>query len=180
MIRIATSCLLITSLLLLANCIHAQILTFDHGTIDFYTSSILSDIEATSEKADISLNTQTGEVDIRIAIETFEFEYEMMQDHFNEEYMEIDQFPEATFFGNIEEDISTLTSAKEVNVVGDLTIHGIKKNTSFKATISNEEGFTLVTCKFPIIFKDFNIEEPAVLSKSLAKDVELKSVLYLK
>lgn len=180
MVSTVSNCFLIAALFLSVNCLQAQTLTFDHGKVDFYTSSILSDIEATSEDISVTLDISTGDVEISIPIESFEFEYEMMQDHFNEEYMESDQFPNATFTGKIGQDISDLKSELEVDVAGILTIHGIQKETSFKATLSMENEFTLVKCKFPIIFKDFNVEEPAVLSKSLAKDVELKSVLYLK
>ena len=50
----------------------------------------------------------------------------------------------------------------------------------FKATISKKEGYTIVKCKFLVVFKHFNVEEPSILSVSVAKDVEVKSVLYLK
>ena len=180
MIRYNVRYFSIAVFLLIVNCIHAQVLSFDHGEIEFYTSSILSDIEATSDNAQVTLNLETGEVLLKIAIETFEFEYEMMQEHFNEEYMESDKFPEATFKGKINQGLSKYTDLMEVDVSGTLTIHGVSKKTAFKATIAKNEGFTVVKCKFPIVFKDFNVEEPSILTKSVAKDVELKSTLYLK
>lgn len=173
--------LFIGLLLIAVSSIQAQLLSFDHGEIEFYTSSMLSDIEATtSEVTQATIDIKTGEVEMKIAIETFEFEYEMMQEHFNEEYMESDKFPHAIFTGKVDQDLSDLTTAIEVDVSGDLTIHGVKKKTTFKANISKKEGFTVVKCKFPIVFKDFNVEEPSILVKTLAKDVELKSTLYLK
>ncbi len=173
--------LFLIGLLLSGNVIsHAQELIFDHGEVEFYTSSILSDIEATSEDIDVTLNLESREVDIRIPIESFEFEYEMMQDHFNEEYLESDKYPLAIFSGIIDKDLTDQSESMEVNVTGDLTIHGITKPASFQATISKSDEFTIVKCKFKIVFKDFNVKEPSVLTKKLAKDVELKSTLYLK
>ena len=181
MIKIFLNALfLVGSILLFTTNVSAQVLHFDHGEVEFYTSSILSDIEASTDELEVSLNTETREVEISIEILSFEFEYEMMQDHFNEEYMHSDKFPTATFRGKIDQDISNLTSSVEMNVVGELTIHGITKDISFKATAAPKDDSILVKCKFPIVFKDFGVEEPSILKKSVAKDVEFKSILYLK
>lgn len=161
------------------NVVQAQELSFHHGTVEFYTSSIMSDIEATSEEVNVKLNVSTRAVEIKIPINSFEFEYEMMQEHFNEEYLESDKFPEATFKGKITQDISNLSETLEVDVIGKLTIHGVEKETQFKATLLKTAEFTVVKCKFPVAFKDFNVEEPSILTKSVATDVEIKSTLFL-
>lgn len=171
---------LFVALLLSFSTIKAQVLSFDHGKIEFYTTTIVSDIEAVSETVEVKLDILSRAVELKIPIASFEFEYEMMQEHFNEEYLESEQFPDAIFKGKINQDISNLVEAVEVEVSGDLTIHGITKQTTFKATISQKEGFTLVKCKFPVVFKDFKVEEPSILSKSVAKEVTVKSILYLK
>ena len=179
MSRIST--LLATALLFLsASFLSAQTLTLDHGEVEFYTSSILSDIEASSEDVEATIDLDSRAVEVKIPISSFEFEYEMMQDHFNEEYMESDKFPYATFIGTIDKNTSDLTTETEVGVSGNMTIHGVSKEINFIANISESGGFTKVKCKFTIIFKDYNIEEPSVLTKSVAKDVEMKSTLYFK
>jgi len=157
-----------------------QVLSFDHGKVEFHTSNIMSDIEAESKVIDARLDIQTGQVDISIPISSFEFEYEMMQDHFNEEYLESEKYPKASFKGQITQDITAIETSGEVNITGDLSIHGVTKAISFTATLSQQDGFTRVKCVFPIVFKDFNVEEPSILSKAIAKDVEFKGVLYLK
>ncbi|MFT4567511.1 MAG: polyisoprenoid-binding protein YceI [Saprospiraceae bacterium] len=172
--------LALSILLLSANFSQAQVLTFDHGKVAFHTSSIMSDIEAVSEKIAVSIDIQTRDVEILIPITSFEFEYEMMQDHFNEEYLESDKYPNASFKGNIIQDISKIQQTTEVDVTGNLTIHGVSKKTQFKATLSKKDGFTRVKCVFPIVFKDYEVDEPSILTKSVAKDVELQGVLYLK
>lgn len=170
----------VVMLCLVVGALSAQVLTFDHGKVEFHTSSIMSDIEAISTEIKVNLDIATGEFDLTIPIESFEFEYDMMQDHFNEEYIESHLYPNATFKGKVAQDISNITEAVEVDVSGDLTIHGITKITNFKATLSKSEGLTKVKCKFPVVFKDFKVEEPSILSKAVAKDVEVKGLLYLK
>ena len=163
------------------NCLNAQILTFDHGEIEFYTSTVVSDIEAVSEKADVSLNMGTGDVSVTIEIKSFEFEYDLMQEHFNEKYIESDKFPKATFKGKILQDISGgIENETEVDVSGNLTIHGITNEIKFKANLSNQGDFTVVKSKIPVVFKDYGVDDPSILTKSVAQDVEIKSTLYLK
>ncbi len=158
----------------------AQVLSFDHGKVEFHTSSIMSDIEATSTEITVNLDVETGIFDLVIPIESFEFEYEMMQDHFNEEYIESHLYPDAVFKGKVSQDISNLDEPLEVDVSGQLTMHGVTQTTGFKATLSKSDGFTKVKCKFPVVFKDFKVDEPSILSKAVAKDVEVKGLLYLK
>jgi len=168
-------------LVLFNNNLDAQTLSFDHGEIEFYTASILSDIEAVTDKAAINLNVQSGEVEVSVNIKSFEFEYSLMQDHFNEKYMESDKFPKATFKGKVEQDISKgIESSMDVDVSGELTIHGVTKKIKLKATVSKQGIFTVVKTKIPVLFKDYIVDEPSILSKSVAKDVEVKCTFYLK
>lgn len=163
------------------NSINAQVLTFDHGEIEFYTATVVSDIEAVTNKADVNLNIKTGQVTVSINIKSFEFESELMQEHFNEKYMESDKFPKATFNGKVLQDISGgIDKDMTVDVSGELTIHGITKDIKFKANLSNQDNFTVVKTKIPVIFKDYKIDDPSILTKSVASDVEIKSTLYLK
>ena len=158
----------------------AQVLTFDHGKVEFHTSSIMSDIEAISEKMDVTLDLESGEAKINIPIASFEFEYEMMQDHFNEEYLESEHYPNATFSGKIDQDISAIQGHVDVQVSGLMTIHGVTKPMTLQTTISKKDDLLRVRGVFTIVFKDFDVDEPSILTKSVAKDVEVKVLMYLK
>jgi len=171
---------LLAGFLLSINVLQAQKLSVDHGEIEFYTETVLSDIDAITEKVDAILDIQTGVFEVSVSIESFEFEYELMQEHFNEDYMESEQFPLATFKGKILQNISNITKEMEVDASGEMTIHGVTKEIKVKANISKIEGFTLVKCKIPVIFKDYNVDEPSILKKSVAKEVVVKGELYFK
>lgn len=163
------------------NQLSAQVLTFAKGNIEFYSATTLSDIDAFTENAEVSLDLQNGNVEVVISIPSFEFEYELMQEHFNEKYLESDKFPTATFKGKILQDISnSFTTETEVDVSGQLTIHGVSKEVAFKAKLLKQEELLLVKAKLLVLFKDFNIDEPSILSKSVAKDVEVKCSVFLK
>ena len=172
--------LILAGLLFSLNNLNAQILSFDHGKIEFYTATSLSDIEAVTKKALVKLDIQTGNVEVTININSFEFDYDLMQDHFNEKYMESDKFPQATFKGKISQDISNIKEEVEVNATGELTIHGVTRKIEVKANVSKKEGYTIIKSKIPVVFKNYNVDEPSILTKSVAKDVEIKSILYLK
>lgn len=169
------------TILLISFNLRAQVLKFDHGEVEFYTGTVVSDIEAISEEADVTLNLETGEVSVTIDIKSFEFEYDLMQEHFNEKYLESDKFPQSTFNGKIVQDISKgIESETEVDVSGKLTIHGVTNDIKFKANLSGQENFMVVKSKIPVVFKDYNIDDPSILTKSVAKDVEIKIAFYLK
>ena len=162
------------------NNLQAQVLTFDHGKVQFYTSSILSDIDAISEDINVKLDINSKEFEVLINVESFEFESDLMHKHFVEKYLETDKFPFASFKGKITQDISSIAEETEIEVIGEMTIHGVKKEIIIKTRISKKNDFTVVKTKFVIVFKDYNVDEPSILTKTFAKDVEVKSTLYLK
>jgi polyisoprenoid-binding protein YceI len=171
----------VAAILFSSEYLQAQVLKFDHGTIEFYSGTVVSDIEAISKKADVSLNLNTSEVSVTVDIETFEFEYDLMQEHFNEKYMESEKFPQSKFTGKILQDISNgIEDEMEVDVSGKLTMHGVTKDIKFKARLSKQGEYILVETKIPVVFKNYDIDDPTILSKSVAKDVEIKSTFYLK
>lgn len=172
--------LLLVLIIFSLNTANAQVISFDHGEMEFYTATVLSDIDAITEKIDVKLDVQTGSIEIKVNINSFEFEYETMKEHFNEDYMESDKFPQATFIGKITQDISNINEEVEVDGSGDLTIHGVTRRINVKAKISKKNEFTVIRFKIPVIFKDYGVDDPSILTKSVAKDVEIKSTMFLK
>ncbi len=171
---------ILAGFLLLINNLYAQVLSFHHGEVEFYTETVMSDIEAVTKTAVVKLDIQTGNFEATVNIQSFEFEYDVMQKHFNENHMESDKFPQATFKGKIVQNISNITDEMEVDAIGKMTIHGVSNEIKVKVNISEKEGYTVVQCKIPVVFKDYKVEEPSILSKSVAKDVLINVSVYLK
>ena len=99
-----------------------------------------------------------------------------MEEHFNENYMESDQFPKAAFKGNIT-DIAkvnfTANGSYIVSVAGDLTIHGITKKISATGTITVKAGKIAATSRFPIKPSDYNISIPKVVKDNIAETIDV-------
>jgi polyisoprenoid-binding protein YceI len=105
-----------------------------------------------------------------------------MQEHFNENYIESDKFPNATFKGKI-------INLKDINfekngtykamVEGDLTIHGITKKVKHQGTFEIKDGKISANAKFPIALKDYEIKIPNTVIKNIAEIVEVTVILSL-
>ena len=102
----------------------SQIVTSRDVTFRFFSSAPIEDITAVSNEGVSGLDFISKSVYFRVAIRSFEFEKKLMQEHFNENYMESSKYPYAEFKGFLKEDIDlSADGAFPVTVQGDLTIH---------------------------------------------------------
>jgi polyisoprenoid-binding protein YceI len=146
------------------------------GHISFYSSAKLENIEAHNYQVSSSLNTGTGDMAYSVLIKSFQFKKALMQEHFNENYMESDKYPKSTFKGKIT-DISKVNFDKDgtynVKVQGDLMIHNVTKNVTADGTVTVKGGEITAKSKFPVRVKDYNITIPSVVSEKIAEVVDV-------
>ena len=146
------------------------------GHIWFYSEAPLENIEAHNYQASSVLDTETGEMVFSLLMKGFEFEKALMQEHFNEKYVHSDEYPKASFKGNVV-NLDAIDLSKdgqyEVDVEGDLTIHGVTNPVKTKGTITVNDGKILGKAKFPVTVADYNIEIPAVVRDNIAKVVDV-------
>jgi polyisoprenoid-binding protein YceI len=106
----------------------------------------------------------------------FEFEKALMQEHFNENYIESDKYPKATFRGVIE-DGNTITlgidKSYNLKVTGALTMHGITKQISTLATIKVNKGVVSASTNFSVLLSDYNIKVPALVTDNINKKIDI-------
>ncbi len=143
------------------------------GHTSFFSSSPVEDIKADNDQVLSIIDTSTGAIAISILMKSFMFEKSLMQEHFNENYVESDTFPKATFKGQILNFETLDENKKEVTIQGNITIHGITKPMNIKATLSKSDKRIQLTGKFPITVADFGIKIPAVVANNIAKVVEV-------
>lgn len=152
------------------------------GKVKFFSSAPLEDIEAISEKVSAIYNAQNGEVAAIIPIKSFEFENGLMQEHFNENYMESEKYPKASFSGKIYnpgKDFSGKVFQTEAK--GKLTIHGVTKERIIPLTLTyQEDGSIKVTAKFMVKVADHKIKIPSIVFQNIAEEVEVTFKLILK
>jgi hypothetical protein len=149
------------------------------GHISFLSDAPKEKIEAHNNQV-ISILTSKGDLLFKVPIKSFEFKQALMQDHFNENYMESDKYDHASFKGKIL-DFDKIDLKKDgkqmVDVEGDLTMHGVTKKISTKATLDIKGGKIDATTTFPVTLKDYNILIPKMASEKLQETVQVKADL---
>ena len=133
------------------------------GHVSFYSDTPIEKIEAHNHQVTSILNTQSGEMDFSVLIKSFEFEKALLQEHFNDNYMESDKFPKATFKGKVK-DLTKVDFKKDgvyqVEVEGDMTIRGVTKKSIASGTIEVKNGEIISKSTFNINLKDYNVKSP--------------------
>lgn len=129
------------------------------GTVSFFSNAPLEDITAKTTEVESKM-APNGQIVFMLLIKGFHFKNQLMEDHFNENYMESSKFPKSDFKGII-------TNIKEINldkdgvypatVKGNLTIHGVTKEVTATGTIEVRQGKVIAKSKFDIKAKDYGI-----------------------
>jgi polyisoprenoid-binding protein YceI len=151
----------------------AQKFVSERSVITFFSSATLEDITAKNEKATSIINLTSSEIAFSVPIKSFQFEKQLMQQHFNERYMESDKFPKATFAGKIEGFPTGSTSAQQVKASGKLTIHGVVRDVTIPGTIEATASGIVIKTKFLVKLADYKIQIPKLLWQNIAEQVEV-------
>jgi len=138
----------------------------------FFSTAPLEDIRAISTKGRSAINLSTGEIAFSISINSFEFERSLMQEHFNEKYMESEKFPKANFSGTIK-NWEYGKSIDTVVTIGKLTIHGVTQDILARGSVEFEKKKLFITAKFNVKLQDFGIEVPSLMFQKIAETVEV-------
>jgi hypothetical protein len=150
--------------------------TTKNGQISFFSKTPLENIDAVNNEVSSILNTQTGDLVYAVLIKGFHFQRALMEEHFNENYMESSKIPKSTFKGKIN-NLAAVDFRKDgtyaVTADGDLTIHGVTKKLSIPGTIVVKSGKIQVLSKFKIKAKDYNIKIPAVVANKIAETIDV-------
>jgi polyisoprenoid-binding protein YceI len=146
------------------------------GIIVFDSDAPLEKIRAENTRVASVFDVSTGQIEFSLLIRSFEFKKALMQEHFNEEYMESDKFPKAIFKGNIE-DISKVNFSKDgeytVKVVGNLTMHGETNPVETTATFKVLKGKVSAKSSLDVKLTDYKVKVPSMMSKNIAETIEI-------
>jgi len=174
---------IITLVAMLASvALNAQILLGDKTEITFYSYTPVENISARSTTITEAVNLSTGDFTFKIVIKTFDFPNDLMEEHFNENYLESSKYPNATFKGTFTS-TTPIDLAKDgtypVTATGVLTVHGVAQKRTIPAVITIKNGVASLEAKFKIKLVDHNIEVPTVVFSKIAEeiDVTIKSKL---
>ena len=152
------------------------------GSISFFSSTPVEDIKAENTSFTSSINPADSSVEFTVPIAGFEFRKRLMQQHFNEQYMESKKFPVATFMGKLSQPIApfdgSLTTSS-IRVRGTLTIRDVSKEIDEEVVITRSSDEMDTLSEFIVRPADFGIKIPRMLVKNIAEEIKVTiSVLY--
>lgn len=144
------------------------------GHIKFFSTTPIEDIEADNYKVTVVLDEETGKVEFSALIKSFEFEKALMEEHFNENYMESKTYPKALFKGSIKDfKAGEYGSETKVIAIGTLSIHGVSKEVEIPGTISKNGEAYEIKSKMMVNPEDYKIDIPKTVREKIAKEVEV-------
>ena len=156
--------------------VNAQKYMTKNGYIGFFSHTSMEDIKGDNNQVISAIDVSTGEIVFQAVIKSFHFDRALMEEHFNENYMESDKIPKSSFKGKIT-NLSSIDFSKngtyDVTVEGDLTIHDVTNKISTKGTIEVVSGGINANAKFNIIPEDYKISIPGVVRDKINKNLEV-------
>lgn len=164
--------LLVSVWLVVASATAQDVYTCKNARLSFFSSAPMEDIEAKTDKGASALNKKTKEVFFKVSISSFDFKKKLMQEHFNENYLESDKYPFAEFKGKINEDVDfSKDGTFPVTVTGTLNIHGVDKVYTAKGTLTTQGNTITVNSTFNVRVADHHIKVPTLVVKNIAEVV---------
>jgi YceI-like protein len=147
------------------------------GHIMFYSDTPMETIEAHNHQVNSALDIKSGDFVFKVLMKGFEFEKALMQEHFNENYVESHKFPNATFVGMIA-NLKDIDFSKDGDynavVEGELLIHGVKNKLKEEGVITVKGKRVEGKAKFAIFLNDYKIKIPSAVTENIAEEIELR------
>lgn len=151
------------------------------GEVNINASTPLEDIDALNNTSNAILDPATGNFAVVLLVKEFEFDRKLMQEHFNENYMESDKYPKAVFSGTLQDFNPDFMDNLPANydLKGKLTIHGTTRPLSTTVELSRKENLLILESEFMVKSEDHGIEVPRLLFKKIAREVQVRVSLEL-
>jgi polyisoprenoid-binding protein YceI len=152
-----------------------NILISNKASVSFFSSTIVEDIEGKSNMGTSAIDAKTGNILFKVPNTSFQFKKKLMQEHFNENYMESEKYPTSEFKGKLDQPIDlSVNGSYKVNVSGNLTVHGVTKAYKSVTEIVVNNGIATAKTVFKVRIADHKIEIPSLVFKNIAEFVEVR------
>ena len=153
----------------------AQTFITRNGYIGFFSKTPLEDIKAENQQVYAVIDAGKKNLAFTCLVKGFLFRKQLMQEHFNENYIESDKYPKADFLGTYTGDVdATKDGAYPVQIKGKLTLHGITQTINVPATIEVKGGKLMGTSNFKLTPGDFNIKIPDLVQEKIEKQIDVR------
>jgi polyisoprenoid-binding protein YceI len=158
----------------------AQKYISESSSVQFFSKATIEDIAAKNEKAVGMFDGGSLDVAFSVPVKEFVFEKSLMQEHFNEKYMETEKYPKATFQGKITGFTAGSGGVQAVRAQGKLTLHGVTREVDIPGTLEAKGDRIVLSAKFMVTLEDYQVKRPQVLWKNIAEAVEVSVDFTLK
>ncbi|NCP45609.1 MAG: hypothetical protein COW67_02440 [Flavobacteriales bacterium CG18_big_fil_WC_8_21_14_2_50_32_9] len=153
---------------------YTQIYKATDGEISFFSEAPVENISAVNKDVKALINAKNAEVAFIVTNVGFKFEKPLMEEHFNENYMESHKYKVSVFKGKIINEIDfTKDGTYEVTAKGTLDIHGVTVEREIKGTLTISNGKINLTTAFDVLLKDHKIKIPKIVVKNIAEFVKV-------
>lgn len=153
-----------------------DVLMTRNGKISFFSRTPMENIDAVNNEVLSVIDLKKSEIAFAVLIKGFHFEKALMEEHFNENYMESTKFPKATFNGTLRP-TGAMDVKKDgvypVEVEGNLTIHGTTRKAVAKGELVVKEGKVSSKSTFKLAVKDYDIQIPGVVAEKIAETIDV-------
>lgn len=147
------------------------------GEITFFSKAPLEDIEAQNKSVTCILKASEGSIAFKVLMKSFVFDKAAMQQHFNDDYVESDKYPNATYEAQIV-DFDKIDLSKDgiyaVKTKGEFSLHGVKKNLEKEGNITIKGNRITIDASFEIQLSDYNIAVPNMYLKKISNAINIK------
>lgn len=168
--------IILSVILIFSTSLFAQKFITKSGHIRFYSETPLETIEANNKQVNAAYDHDSGHFVFKVLMKSFEFEKALMQEHFNENYVESDDFPNATFKGMIVDHSDLILEEEnevQVKVKGQMTIHGVTQEMEVDGLFDIQENQIHAISTFSLKPADFDIKIPGAVVKNIAEEIEV-------
>lgn len=144
------------------------------GQVSFFSYTSVENIEAANNQTFSVIETETGAVGVKLLLRAFVFKKALMEEHFNESYVESDLYPELNFRGKFMDYNGMEATSTPKLIKGSMDFHGVTKEVQIKTVVSKENENFVVTGDFVVNIDDYNIKVPPLLTPNISKEIQVK------
>ena len=170
------SILLLSATLFSGLTLNAQKYKTTEGQIEIFSKTPVFTIEGMDKKVASIINFETGDVVATTLVRSFKFHEALVEDHFNENYMESEKYPKASFKGKITniKDVDLKKNGEyKVTIKGDLTLHGQTNPIDVPGTLTVKDGKLVGKTVFNVSLAGYKIRVEESYKDAIKDEIKL-------
>lgn len=160
--------------------VNAQKYIGKNGRISFFSEAPIEDISAINNNVSAVYDSNTGEIVFQLRIKDFIFPKKLMQEHFNENYLESDIYPNSVFQGKVVNPKTDIKKNGNTRVIGSLKIHGETNQIILEGDLIRQEDVVTIKADFSVKLADYNIDIPKIVIYNIAEKIDINVDIKLK